>query len=97
MHTPDIRSSWYGRVGDPHPHSFALSALCGLRASAQGTSTSTSTMPALLSPLFTHFYLFQTLQVVNLLFPFLFLRTRRRRVMQCSEFVQAASLVLLRR
>ena len=25
----------------------------------------------------------------NLLFPFLFLRTRRRRVMQCSEFVQS--------
>ena len=26
----------------------------------------------------------------NLLFPFLLLRTRRRRVMQCSEFVQSA-------
>ena len=25
----------------------------------------------------------------NLFFPFLFLRTRRRRVMQCSEFVQS--------
>ena len=38
-----------------------------------------------------------SLQIVNLSSPFLFLRTLLRRVMQCSEPVQAVSLVLFRR